>query len=448
MKLITNLLITGKTRALVFFLLGIFSVGMLGCSGSRSVMDAKDVVSSAITVPLGGNGWKEGKGEGEITDKGIQSWQDASTSFTAYVQLGQIGELELWLDGAVAEGESKLTISIGNKSHEITWSANEKQPVYAGSWKIKDTGYLAIHIKGIAKDGKTFATIQNFLLSGSAVEGSVNYVKNNKGNFFYWGHRGPSVHLNYHRPEDVKIEWFYNEVTVPKGEDVLGSYFMADGFSGGYFGMQVNAPDRRHVLFSVWSPYKTNDPSKIPDSMRITLLKKGPDVHAGKFGNEGSGGQSYLNYMWKAGNTYKFLLRGVPDGSEHTIYTAYFYPPEKGEWLLIASFRRPKTSSYLGGLYSFLENFSPRQGDKERHVLFGNQWIRTASGKWIELNKASFTTDNTGNKGYRMDYAGGVRKGQFYLKNCGFFSLYTKPHTLFEREATGEHPEINFEALP
>ncbi|HLR38750.1 MAG TPA: DUF3472 domain-containing protein [Chitinophagaceae bacterium] len=433
---------------LLLTLLGGFLITLVGCSGSQAITATKTVTTDAITVPLGGNGWKEGKGLGDITDKGIQSWQDSSTSFTAYVQVGQTGNLELWLDGKVIEGKSKLTVSIDNKSHEIIWKASEEQPAYAGSWKITDTGYVAIHIQGISKEGPVFANIENVVLDGSAVEGLVNYVKNNKGNFFYWGHRGPSVHLNYHTPEDVKIEWFYNEVTVPKGEDVLGSYYMADGFSGGYFGMQVNSPDTRHILFSVWSPYKTNDPSEIPDSMRITLLKKGAKVHAGKFGNEGSGGQSYLNYMWKAGNTYKFLLRGVPDGPEHTIYTAYFYAPEEGKWLLIASFRRPKRSSYLGGLYSFLENFSPSQGDKERHVLFGNQWIRTASGKWIALNKATFTTDNTGNKGYRMDFAGGVKNGQFYLKNCGFFSQYTKPYTQLERAEKSEHPKIDFEALP
>src|SRR5699024_6525276 len=121
------------------------------------------------------------------------------------------------------------------------------------------------------------------------------------------------------------------------------------------------------------------------------------------------------NYMWKAGSTYRFLLHGVPDGPNHTIYTAYFYAPEKGKWQLIASFRRPKTHTYLQGLHSFLENFNPRQGNKERRALYGNQWIYASDGQWIELNKARFTTDNTGNKGYRMDYGGGVKNGQFYM---------------------------------
>ena len=52
---------------------------------------------------------------------------------------------------------------------------------------------------------------------------------------------------------------------VPEGNDVLGSYFMANGFAQGYFGIQVNSPTERRILFSVWSPFHTDDPSEIPD---------------------------------------------------------------------------------------------------------------------------------------------------------------------------------------
>ena len=97
-----------------------------------------------------------------------------------------------------------------------------------------------------------------------------------------------------------EIVYFYNEITIPEGEDVVGSYFMANGFAEGYFGIQVNSSSERRILFSVWSPYKTNNPREIPEDQRIRLLKKGEQVHAGKFGGEGSGGQSYRKYLWKA----------------------------------------------------------------------------------------------------------------------------------------------------
>src|SRR3546814_7623338 len=124
----------------------------------------------------------------------------------------------------------------------------------------------------------------------------------------------------------------------------------------------------RRVLFSVWSPYKTDNPDDIPEDQRIVLLRKGKEVHAGEFGNEGSGGQSYLRYPWKAGTTYRFLLHGKPDGKGNTSYTAFFYAPEIKQWKLIASFRRPQTSRWLTRFHSFLENFNPRTGDKQRLV--------------------------------------------------------------------------------
>ena len=229
---------------------------------------------------------------------------------------------------------------------------------------------------------------------------------------------------------------------------MIGSYFMANGFGEGYFGIQVNAPTERRVLFSVWSPFTTDDPKSIPENQRIIMLQKGPGVYTGEFGNEGSGGQSFLRFNWKAGVTYKFLLKGEPVGANHTVYTAYFFAPETGHWSLIASFKRPNTSTYLKRFHSFLENFIPDQGDQTRRVLFGNQWIADASGNWTELNRAVFTYDNTAAKGYRMDYAGGVTNGYFFLKNCGFFSEHTTYRTVFERPKSNQPPAVELEKLP
>lgn len=156
-------------------------------------------------------------------------------------------------------------------------------------------------------------------------------------------------------------------------------------------------------MFSVWSPFHTDDPKSIPKDKQILLLGKGKEVYSGEFGNEGAGGQSYLKYNWKAGNTYRFLLSGKPSGDSTTTYTAYFFAPEENQWRLIASFKRPKTHTYLKRFHSFLENFIPEMGDAGREVNFGNQWVKSASGKWTELTQAKFTADATARKGYRLD---------------------------------------------
>lgn len=138
-----------------------------------------------------------------------------------------------------------------------------------------DTGYIAIRIKGIEKFGRNFAAISKYEITGSAINSQTAFVKNDDGNFFYWGRRGASVHLNYISPLSTKPKWFYNEVTVPQGQDIIGSFFMADGFSEGYFGMQVNSENERRILFSIWSPFSTDNPRKVPKEDRITHSEKG-----------------------------------------------------------------------------------------------------------------------------------------------------------------------------
>ena len=401
-------------------------------------------------VPIGGNTWKSDgeRGGGRVTNEGIAAWTSAEATFTTYVRVATKGILNISIRAKSVQGESKLKITALKQSHTFTIGERDWKDYQVGEWQVKDTGYIAFVLSGVSKEGDQFADVASLVLSGSAINEKTAFVKNNEGNFYYWGRRGPSVHLSYTVPKDKDIEWFYNEITVPAGDDVIGSYYMVNGFAEGYFGMQVNSITERRVLFSVWSPFNTDDPKSIPEDQKIIMLKKGEGVQTGEFGNEGSGGQSLLRYNWKAGNTYGFLLRGVPDGVAHTIYTAYFLAPEKGKWMLVASFRRPKLATHLKRLHSFLENFAPEQGNIERKVLFSNQWVRTTDGAWYELTGARFTGDNTASKHYRMDYAGGLLNGTFYLRNCGFFSHYTPLQTSFERKRGNKQPQISLNTLP
>lgn len=424
-------------------------------------------VNHTIIVPLGGNAFANTAKENVITKNGIENWNDKSTSFKVYVRFAKVGSLSISLKEVnKAAGDNLLIFSINKVIKAINLKEGQDFSTTIGEWQITDTGYVAIEIKGISKTTAQFPNIKALSLSGSAVNEQTSYVKNNEGNFFYWGRRGPSVHLNYQMPENAAAEWFYNELTVPKGEDVMGSYFMANGFAEGYFGIQVNSPTERRVLFSVWSPFTTDDPKIIPESHQIKMIKKGEGVYTGEFGNEGSGGQSYLKYDWKAGNTYKFLMHVNPttalpkpnatDGTvdiayvkdSTTSYTAYFFAPELNKWQLIASFKRPKTETYLKRPHSFLENFIPEMGDKERKVLFNNQWICDTKGNWIALKKATFTIDNTGRMNYRKDYGGGMIDGAFYLRNCGFFDNFTPARTVLTRTATSQKPDVDFTKLP
>lgn len=425
---------------LVFFLLA------LPIYFNNNIFGQENESNNPIIVPIEGNTWQVNLVDYEkskISKNGITGWTNIRDKFRVYFKLSQSGELKLGLRAKVSSGNSKLKISLNGDAKEIEINNSENEIINVGNFEIDTPGYIYVELEGIYKSGNEFANISDLLLSGEATEGNVYFVKDD----FYWGRRGPSVHLNYEVPEDINVEWFYNEINVPEGEDVIGSYFMANGFAHGYFGIQVNSETERRVLFSVWSPYETQNPNEIPDEYKIELLKKGNDVYSGEFGNEGSGGQSYLKFNWKTGNTYGFLLRAKPTGDGNTVFTAYFFAPEVGEWKFIASFMRPFTNSYLTRLYSFLENFYTETGNISRSAFYTNQWICDSNNSWHELTKVKFTADATARKESRLDYAGGVEDGEFFLKNCGFFNGTTQIDSSFTKEPKGAKPNIDISSL-
>lgn len=402
---------------------------------------------TVLSVPMGGNAWVTSavpNGIVEITDAGVKHWTGSDEVISAFVKIRQRGVLNVSAVMRVSDGKNAIQCRINETAFVAIARGPELTEYPFGSWTITDTGYLRIEFRGMKRSGKYFAEISELRLSGSAVDSTTAFVRNNEGNYFYWGRRGPSVHINYEPAEiGTDAEWFYSEVTVPVGHDVIGSFFMANGFKEGYFGMQVNSESERRILFSVWSPFHTDDPSVIPADKRIILKKKGGGVNTGEFGNEGSGGQSYLIFPWKAGATYRFLLHAQPDHEGHTIFTAYFFAPEVHRWKLIASFSRPSTQTYLTRLHSFLENFEPSTGHITRKAFYGNQWLKSSKGDWRPITEMSVTADATALKGYRLDFKGGTEDSLFFLQNCGFFNDQTTLRTRFTRRNGSAPPTID-----
>lgn len=401
-----------------------------------------------IAIPMGGNTWVVNNDEESgkiISDEGVQNWSNPTSRLRTYFRIEKTGQIDVGIRARVNSGQSKIKITIGEATRELEVSNTGFDTLPLVSVNLDKTGYHWVEMQGLEKEGSSFPEVTDLLIGGDIASSDVYFVKDD----IYWGRRGPSVHLTYEVPEEASdVQWFYNEITVPEGEDVVGSYFMANGFAEGYFGIQVNSPTERRILFSVWSPYKTDNPGEIPDDQKIRLLKKGDEVNTGEFGNEGSGGQSFRRYMWKSGTTYKFLLRGKPSTNNSTDYFAYFFAPEVGEWQLIAGFKRPKTNTYLTRPHSFLENFRTEMGYKSRKVMYSNQWIYDTQGNWYELVKARFTADATARKNARLDYAGGGDEELFFLKNCGFFDEKSTIDSFITRSKSGDAPDIDFSKLP
>ncbi|MCO4292410.1 DUF3472 domain-containing protein [Solitalea sp. MAHUQ-68] len=427
----------------------------LTCTSNLKIKAATN--DPTVSIPLGGNAWVTNnhviKGEeAVITDEGIVNWKSAKSIITSYVYVEKPGVFDISLKIRVKDGVSKIKLEAASSSTILEATNHSYDLRKVSTIGFKKAGYYTIKLQGITKTGETFAEVSDIILSGTSANDGLAFTKNNDGNYFHWGRRGPSVHLNYNVPETAKdqIEWFYSEITVPKGKDPIGSYYMANGFKEGYFGIQVNSPTERRVLFSVWSPFHTDDPKSIPDSMKIVLLKKGMNVRSGEFGNEGSGGQSYMRYNWEAGKTYKFLTHVKPVDQSHTEYTSYFFDVEHNKWLLLASFKRPQTHTYLKSPHSFLENFDPNKGNVDRLANYGNQWVRDVNGKWYEITEARLSGDATARNGYRRDFAGGLSKSNasFYMRNGGFFNESVALDQKFTRKPMNKTPNIDFNALP
>lgn len=398
---------------------------------------------NAYLTHHGADGERDGPGR-----RGGMRWSSKESVISVFFRTNRAAELDLSLKLRVPEGSSEITVSSGEVSATRRIAAGDEQVVEFGKLTTAQEGHVRVDLKGISRTGPVFAEVSSIQIASNQAGLELTYVREGGDNRFYWGRRGPSVHLGYRMPRGKPIEWAYSELTVPVGEDPIGSYFMANGFGEGYFGIQVNSPTERRVLFSVWSPYQTDRPSEIPEDQRIVVLKRGEGVRTGEFGNEGSGGQSFLVYPWQAGKTYRFLTRVHPDGNGQTIYTAWFHPPDEPKWRLIASFKRPKTDKHLTGFHSFLENFNPSFGHVSRRGWHGNQWVRDTDGQWHEITEARFTGDDIANRKYRLDFAGGSDGTRFFLRNGGFFDENVAIGSSLKREPSpAGPPEIDFDAL-
>lgn len=199
-----------------------------------------------------------------------------------------------------------------------------------------------------------------------------------------------SVHLQYEAPA---AQAFYNEATVESSAP--GTYFCVCGFNHGYFGIQELANKKKVVIFSVWDPGKQDDPNAIDEKLRVKLVHQGKDVRIGRFGNEGTGGQSFLDLDWKAGETYRFLVTATPD-DDRTHFAGYVYRNDVKAWFHMVTFSTITKNKSLGGYYSFVEDFR-RNRDSTKHARsakFGNGWVQAPGGEWQPITSARFTADS------------------------------------------------------
>lgn len=368
-----------------------------------------------------------------ISKRGVDRWQGGRQSLTWYGQFKQAGSVHVQVRLRLPAGsESSLKMTVAGQTRAATIrGGDEVVTADFGSFTIGEPGYQSFVLASANAPGTDNGQPLSLVIDGPASdEAHFNLLPRRNS---------ASVHLAYPVPDGTEVSAFYCEMTGV--EDPLYTYYMACGWHRGYFGMQVNHPGERRIIFSVWdSGNEAIDRDKVADDDRVQLMAKGDGVYTGDFGNEGTGGHSHLKYPWKTGQKQRFLVTAEPVDQTHTIFSGYYFHPDSRQWMLISSWKAPKEGGRLRGLYSFSENFGGQNGHLLRKALYGNQWIRTASGKWIEQTQAKFSHDVTG-RADRRDRFMGVEDGQFFLSHGGFVSGYTEFGEPFDREPTGKSPD-------
>ncbi|MCY2953657.1 MAG: DUF3472 domain-containing protein [Planctomycetota bacterium] len=373
---------------------------------------------------------------------GVTRWTDPALTVNWYGQFKQTGEISAKVLLRLPAGaESKLKLTVEGQSRQVAVKGGGDDAVVAdfGKLKIAKAGYQRLALESLNAKGQSFGDLEALLLDGPAVESAHFNLKERRN--------AASIHLMYPVPADTNIAAFYCEVTAV--EDPTATFYMACGWHRGYFGMQVNSPTERRIIFSVWdSGGEAVDRNKVADEKRVKLVAKGGGVYSGDFGNEGTGGHSHLKYPWKTGETQRFIVTAQPTNETFTIFAGYWFHPDKQEWMLISAWKAPREGGWLKRPHSFSENFWGSNGHLLRKARFGSQSIRTPAGQWVELTTASFSHDPTG-KADRLDRFMGLENGQFFLSHGGFVEGFTTFGEKFTRPAAGKAPsDIRLPPLP
>ncbi len=373
---------------------------------------------------------------------GITRWQDPNLKVEWFGEIKTPGKLDAKVTLRLAAADSsKLRLTVAGQSREATATGAGTNLVNVdfGSFEIKSPGYQRFTLESLNPSGKSAGDLSALILDGPATKDAHFNLKERRN--------AASVHLAYPVARGTNVQAFYCEITGV--EDPLWTYYMACGWHRGYFGMQVNSPTERRIIFSVWdSGNEAVSRDKVGAADRVTLVAKGEGVYSGDFGNEGTGGHSHLKFNWKTGEKQRFLVSAKPVDETHTVFSGYYFRPDKQEWMLISSWKAPKDGGWLRGLHSFSENFGGANGQLQRKALYGNQWLQTDTGEWIEITTASFSHDPTG-KADRLDRFMGVENGQFFLSHGGFVEGFTKFGEKFNRPATSRPPsDLKLPPLP
>ena len=202
-----------------------------------------------------------------------------------------------------------------------------------------------------------------------------------------------SVHV-MQQGHPAQASALYNEVKAKTS--VPGTYFCAMNFDDGYIGFQEQSNGKKVIIFSIWDPVAHGDnPNSVPEEERTKLVKLGENARSGRFGGEGTGGQSFVDYPWTVGENMRFLVCVKKMGKFKEISGYYFNNKDKS-WDLISKWKTHSSEKELSFSVGFVEDFMRNfeSAKKARGAFFGPSFAYK-DGKWHPNTSVTFTGEPT-----------------------------------------------------
>jgi len=202
-----------------------------------------------------------------------------------------------------------------------------------------------------------------------------------------------SVHV-IQQGHPAQANALYNVVKAK--ESVPGTYFCAMNFDDGYIGFQEQANEKKVVIFSIWDPvFHGHNPNNVPEEERTRLVELGKNARSGRFGGEGTGGQSFVEYPWAVGENMRFLVC-VKKMDKFKEISGYFFNNKNKSWELISKWKTHSSEKELSLSVGFVEDFMRNfESTKKIRSAFFGPCFAYKDGQWHPNTSVIFTGDST-----------------------------------------------------
>lgn len=426
----------------------VYETELSAAHGYVETLDGKPG-ASGISIP---GEWRDSNGI-PMNQNSLTAWTDANACAVYYFH-HPIGTVTSAIKMNVKQGTTakfRLTVvnpnspntQIFNKEFQVNGTGSDAETT-VGDITFKRPAYYRYRLECLSGN-QNINQIRSFKFKSNVKEAPylANYLSSPSVHLYSWGSTDPNA------PKGDAYDWCFMEIMLPQESDIIGTYAMALGVLNGYMGIQMNGyandgSPRHDVLFSMWDDGSTDEDPNLPEYMRAGAVDWDPLTTTNRFGNEGTGVQTYRKGpYWTPGKYVQFITNCRPETTSYTtevngkptvhtqhnmLVSAWFNALDGKGWQYMATVRKRNSTTYFDAWYSFLENYNASTGQANRIAYYRNGYMRARSnGKWYYRNSVGFGhTDGGDNTGARTDYGQGTTDNPadrtFFMQTGGYTS--------------------------